>query len=88
LRKKPKTHDLKATVAPLLATVGVLLLIPAIWSTLLLVGITVPGAGREDSRPMAAVMLLSWPIAICLLAASSAFFVQVVRHKRQFTKKN
>ena len=87
LRRKSKTHDLKATVAPLLATVGVLLLIPAVWSTLLLVGITVPGADREGSQGMAAIMLLSWPIAICLLGASVAFFVQVIRYKRQVTKR-
>lgn len=86
LPRKSKTHDLKATVAPLLATVGILLLVPAVWSTLLLVGVTVPGAEREDSRPMAAVMLLSWPIALCLIAASIAFFLQVTRYKRRLKK--
>ncbi len=82
-RRKSKGHDLKATAAPLLATVGILLLVPAIWSALLLIGVGVPGAEREDSRPMAAVMLLSWPIAICLIAASTFFFIQVARQKKR-----
>lgn len=86
-RRKSKTHDLKATAAPLLATVGVLLLIPAVWSTLLLIGVGVPGADRQDARPMATVMLLSWPIAICLIAASSFFFVQVIRQRKQPARK-
>jgi len=88
LRRKSNSNDLKATIAPLLVTVGVALLIPAIWSTLLLLGIDVPGAERKDARPMAAIMLLSWPIAICLIAAAVAFFIQVVRQKQRLAKKN
>ncbi len=81
--RKSKTHDLKATAAPLLATVGVLLLVPAIWAALLLIGVGVPGAARDDARPMAAVMLASWPIAICLIAASVVFFKQIIREKKR-----
>ena len=83
VRRKSKTHDLRATAAPLLVTVGVLLLIPAVWAVLLLMGVGVPGAEREDSRPMATVMLLSWPIAICLIATSIVFFLQVMREKKR-----
>lgn len=82
-RRKSKTYDLKATAAPLLATVGVLLLIPGIWSVLLLMGVGVPGSQRQDARPMAAVMLVSWPIALFLIAAAVSFFVQVSREKKQ-----
>ncbi len=82
-RRNAKSNDLKAVAAPLLATVGVLLLIPAMWALLLLMGVGVPGSARDDSRPMAAVMLISWPIAICLIAASVLFFNQILREKKQ-----
>lgn len=85
-RRKSNSHDLKATAAPLLATVGGLLMVPALWSALLLIGVGVPGSGRDDARPMAAVMLVSWPIAICLIAASVIFFRQVVQEKKQMAK--
>lgn len=82
-QRKSKTHDLKATAAPLLATVGLLLLIPAFWSVLLLADVDVPGSAREDSRPMAAVMLACWPIAICLIVAAFIFFKQTIRAKKE-----
>ena len=84
--RKSNSHDLKATAAPLLATVGGLLMVPALWSALLLIGVGVPGSGRDDARPMAAVMLVSWPIAICLIAASVVFFRQVVQEKKRLAK--
>jgi hypothetical protein len=61
-------------------------MVPALWSALLLIGVGVPGSGRDDARPMAAVMLVSWPIAICLIAASVIFFRQVVQEKKQMAK--
>jgi len=82
-QRKSSSHDLKATAAPLLGTVGVLLLIPALWSVLLLVGVGVPGSAREDSRPMAAIMLACWPIAICLIITAVIFFKQTIRAKRE-----
>ncbi len=84
--RKSKSHDLKATAAPLLGTVGVLLLVPAFWAVMVLIGWSVPGAAREDSRTMAAVMLVSWPIAICLLAAAGFFFMQLRREKERLAK--
>ena len=81
--RKSKTHDLKATAAPLLGTVGVLLLIPAFWALLLLAGVGVPGSAREDSRGMAAVMLTCWPIAICLIITAVIFFKQTIRAKKE-----
>jgi len=86
LHRKSKSHDLKATAAPLLATVGLLLLVPAVWSLLLLGGVAVPGSEREDSRPMAAIMLVSWPIAICLIGVSVLFFKQVMQEKKRLIK--
>ena len=82
-QRKSSTHDLKATAAPLLGTVGILLLIPALWSVLLLVGVGVPGSAREDSRPMAAIMLACWPIAICLIITAAIFFKQTIRAKKE-----
>lgn len=64
---RKKSHDMKATAIPLLITVGGLLLVPAIWGVLVLVGAGVPGAGREDSGMMAGMMLGCWPIALCLI---------------------
>ena len=82
-QRKSKSLDLKATAAPLLATVGVLLLVPAFWSLLLLAGVNVPGSDREDAGQMAAIMLVSWPIAICLIVAAVFFFLQIAKEKKQ-----
>lgn len=85
-QRKSPSHDLKATAAPLLVTVGLLLLIPAFWSVLLLAGVGVPGSAREDSRPMAAVMLACWPIAICLIITAVVFFKQMARAKKELKR--
>jgi len=65
----------------LLATIGLLLLIPATWAVLLLVGVDVPRSHRADSRDMAVAMLACWPISLALLASAVLFFSQV-RRKR------
>ena len=77
-----KPGGFREVAAPVLLTVGLLLLIPAIWSTLLLGGVGVPGSMRSDAPKMAMVMMLCWPVAICLLAASVHFFIQMVKAKR------
>lgn len=81
--RRSQSNDLKATAVPLLGTVGGLLLIPAVWAVLVLAGVAVPAADREDSRPMAAIMLVSWPIAICLIWAAVYFHFQVAKAKRR-----
>ena len=53
----------------LLLLVGGLLLIPAVWATLLLGGANVWGAARQDANRMATAMLVCWPLAIALVGA-------------------
>ena len=78
-----KPQGFRAVAAPVLATVGGLLLIPAVWATLLLGGVEVPGSRRSDAASMAMFMLMCWPVAICLIAASVHFFLQVMKAKKQ-----
>lgn len=75
-------HGLKATMAPVVGTVGVLLLVPAIWAVLVLGGAEVFAAERNDALSMAKAMLVCWPIAICLIAASGVMMYQVVRGRK------
>ena len=81
--RKSSSHGLKATAAPLLATVGVLLLIPGIWSVLTLSGMDIAGSKRDDAKAMATAMLVCWPIAICLLVTAAIFFTQILKEKKQ-----
>lgn len=77
------SHNLKATAAPLLVTVGVLLLVPAFWSVFLLVGMKVPGWDRGDARSMAMAMLICWPLALALIAAAVVLFLQLMRDRKR-----
>ena len=81
-RSSKANQGLKATAAPLLGTVGVLLLIPGVWAVLTLSGMNVAGSAREDAQAMAWAMLVCWPIAICLLVTAIIFFVQMLRDKK------
>src|SRR5687768_959396 len=72
---------LKAIAIPILATVGVLLLVPGVWAILLLSGAQVWSSHRSSARPMALAMLVCWPIALALFGAAMMFFKQIQREK-------
>lgn len=81
---KKKAGSLKATAAPILLTVGILLLGPAIWGVAILGGSkTVMGADREDAPMMAKIMQVCWPIAAVLIVSAIVIFVQVAREAKQ-----
>ncbi len=82
-KRKPAQDGLKAVAVPILATVGLLLLFPAIWATLLLAGVEVWQSEREDARTMAVAMLACYPVALVMFAGSGLFFVQVQNAKKQ-----
>lgn len=86
-RPQKKSQDLKAIVAPILMTVGVMLLVPALWSVLVLMGASVPMSGREDSNSMAKMMLLCWPLAISLIVPAAMIFIQISDAKRREARK-
>jgi len=81
-RKRKKSNDgLKQIAAPVLMTTGLLLLIPAVWSVLILSGALV--SEREGARNMALAMLVAWPMALILLAGGGFFVWQVINDKKQ-----
>ena len=83
VRSRKKNSELKAIAAPVLLTVGVLLLIPASWGLLVLAGAPVPMAEREDASSMAKVMLLCWPLALSLLLPALIIFGQLHAEKKR-----
>ena len=78
-RRPARKSGLKATAVPLLGTVGLLLLIPAVWAVMVLMNAESSG----DDRGMAVAMLVAWPIALCLLAAAVVLFIQVAKEQKQ-----
>lgn len=81
-KKNTNNEQFKALSAPVLITVGGLLLVPAIWAVLLLTGQTVWASDRPNAQLMAKVMLVCWLIAIPLMAAGFTFGVQVLLARR------
>lgn len=75
---KPKT-SIKEIAVPLLFTVGVILLIPAVWGTLVLAGSI--ESKREGAKGMAAAMLVCYPVALCLIGGGILFLRQVMKEK-------
>ena len=71
------SDDLRKLGVGLLLGLGVLLMIPALWSAGWLVGLEVPGAQRESAGAMAMLMLSAWPIALLLFAAAGLTFRQI-----------
>lgn len=80
---KKKNNELKAMAAPILMTVGVMLLMPAFWAVLVLTGAPVPMSDREDASTMAKVMLLCWPLALTLVIPAVFMFVQLGADKKR-----
>lgn len=83
LPSKKKNSEIKAMAAPVLMTVGLMLLIPAFWSVLVLTGAPVPMADREDASTMAKVMLLCWPLSLTLIIPAVFMFVQISAQKKR-----
>lgn len=81
-----KHSEFKAVAAPILLTVGVMLLIPAFWAVLVLAGAGVPMSEREDAVTMAKVMLLCWPLAISLLLPALIIFGQLHARKKNLAR--
>lgn len=76
--RKPKT-SMKEVAVPLLFTVGIILLIPAVWGTLVLAGSI--ESKRESAKGMAAAMLVCYPVALCLIGGGVLFLRQVMKEK-------
>ncbi len=74
---------MKATMAPILLTVGLIVMIPAVWGTLLLMGVSMPLSERSNANTMATFMLLCWPIAIALIVTAIILFMQVSKAKKK-----
>lgn len=79
---KKKSSEFKAIAAPILMTVGAMLLIPAFWAVLVLAGASVPMADREDAPTMAKVMLLCWPLALSLIVPATFIFLQLAAERK------
>lgn len=77
--KPPSSGGLKAVASPVLITVGLLMLIPAVWAVLFLSGSIT--SDKHDARVMAFVMLACWPIAIALIGGGVWFIFQVKKDK-------
>ncbi len=78
-RRKNNNDGLKQVMAPVFITVGALMLVPALWALLHLLGITT--STKPNANLMAYVMLLCWPIALALIATGSVLVVQTIRRK-------
>lgn len=78
-----KGDAMKATMAPILLTVGLIVLIPAIWGTLLLMGVETFGSDRSNAKTMATFMLMCWPISIALIVTAVILFLQISKAKKK-----
>lgn len=56
-------RKLRKLVAPLLMALAIGLIVPAVWSVLVLGGLDVALSDKDASRPMAMMMLVCWPLA-------------------------
>lgn len=76
---RPRRQDsgFKAVATPVMATIGLLLLLPAAWGTLILMGVEVWNSDREGATTMAQAMLICWPLSLAMLALSVLLFLQV-----------
>jgi hypothetical protein len=70
----------KAMAVPVLLTLGVLMLVPAVWSLLHLTGLRVDEAANADI--MALFMLVCWPLALFLIGSAAVMLRQLRRGRR------
>lgn len=80
--RRKKDNSVKALSIPVLITVGLLLLMPAVWGTLVLAGFEAPRHDDPQAKPMAAFMLVCWPLALSLLITAGVFIRQLSAAKR------
>lgn len=76
----------QAIFAPVLITFGVITLLPAIWSVLILMGVKTFMHSGKNVDGMAKLMLVCWPVAIGLLAGGIYSVVQVNRENAKKKK--
>jgi len=82
VRVPPKPQaNLKAVFAPVLLTFGVLMLLPAVWAVMILMGAEVWMHDGQGVDTMAKIMLICWPVGLGLLAGAFVSFVQLSREK-------
>lgn len=74
---------LKLMAVPALVGVGLLLLLPGIWSILIILDREVIGYDSDGAKTMAYAMLASWPLALFMFAGAGFFFWQVQRAKKE-----
>lgn len=86
--RRPPPDNLKAVAAPVLITVGLLLLIPGCWSLMWFTGLAGEQNDPEESRMMAILMLAAWPIAACLLGAGVFYFKQHRKARQAWEAEN
>ena len=77
---RPKPHDpapppSRIIAIPALVVLATALLVPAVWSLLVLTGVW--QSERSDARTMALAMLACWPIAFFAYAGAALFYVQL-----------
>ncbi len=78
--RRDANHGLKTASVPVLITVGLLLLVPGVWSLLILTGTW--ESPREDARTMAIAMLATWPIALSMFCGAWFFWHQTKKGRR------
>lgn len=74
---------LKLMAVPALIGVGFLLMLPGIWSILILLDREVIGYDSSGAKNMAYAMLAAWPLSLFMFAGAGFFFWQVQRMKKQ-----
>jgi hypothetical protein len=75
---------LRRTLIPILLSTGVVMVLLGVWSVAVLAGGSDPFKGEVtfQTRYLARLMLLAWPIAIILLAGTAFLMHEVYSHYR------
>jgi hypothetical protein len=74
-RARPHQPEHKIMAIPVMILLATALLVPGVWSVLVLTGVW--QSERHDARAMALAMLACWPIALCVYAGAVFFYVQM-----------
>lgn len=76
-RRKNQNNSFKAVMVPIVATVGILLLLPAVWGTMVVLGQNVWRSDRPDAATMGKAMLICWPLSLALIGLAVIMYLQV-----------
>ena len=76
-RRRKSNQQLKEVATPIVFTVGLLLLFPAIWGTLVLMGQNIWRSDKPDAPTVAKDMLICWPLSLALIGLAVVMFLQV-----------